>query len=93
MFPSPWQDGGIGRAMQRFARLPAAREDLEAVGLSRSFDDFDRPLPRSSDGIAEFVARIAAIGKNMAQPGEALPHSLEDIDRAIAVPNIGGMHE
>jgi len=72
---------------------PAAREDLEAVGLIRPFDDFDRPLPRSSDGIAEFVARIAAIGKNMAQPGEALPHSLEDIGRAIAVLNIGGMHE
>lgn len=39
----------------------------------------------TGDGIAEFIAGIAAIGKDMAQPGEALPHGLEDIDRAIAV--------
>jgi len=43
----------------------------------------------TGDGIAKFVARIAAIGEDMAQPGKPPPHGFEDINRAIAVLNIG----
>jgi hypothetical protein len=62
--------GGIDRAMRRCARPPSGGENLKALGLVRPLDDLDRPLARTGDGIAEFVARIAAIGKDMAQPGK-----------------------
>jgi hypothetical protein len=41
----------------------------------------------------ELVPRIAAIGEHMAQPGEAIADSFEDIDGPVAVLNIGGMDQ
>lgn len=37
-------------------------EDLEALDLVRALDDLDRPMSCTGDGVAELIARIAAIG-------------------------------
>lgn len=72
---------------------PSTREDEDALGLIRPLDDLDRPVSRSSRGLAKFVARVVAIDKDIAQPREALPYGFEEIDRAISVLNVGGVHE
>ena len=36
----------------------------------------------------EFIASIAAIGEDMAQPGKAIADGFEDIDRTVAVLNV-----
>ncbi len=48
---------------------PAPREDDEAFGRVRPLDDFERPIALSFQGVLEFVARIAGVGENVAQPG------------------------
>ena len=50
-----------------------------------SLDDLDHPRADFGQSLAEFVARIAAIGEDMAQPGEAvaLP-ALDLLARVIA---------
>ncbi|NKJ03017.1 hypothetical protein FHW92_005128 [Novosphingobium sp. SG707] len=51
------------------------------------------PKTITGDSIAEFVTGIVAISKDMAQPGKAPLHGFEDIDGAIAILNISGVHE
>ena len=41
----------------------------------------------------EFIARIAAIGEDMARPGEPESNGFENIDCAIAVLNSGGVDQ
>lgn len=66
---------------------------MEALGLVRTLDDFDRPFTRSGDRITKFVPCIPAIGEDMAQPRKASAHRLQDIDGTIAILDIGCMHE
>jgi hypothetical protein len=42
---------------------------------------------------AQLVAGIAAIGEDMAQPGEAMPDAGEHVGCAVAVLHIGGMDD
>ena len=72
---------------------PASREDYKAFGGIGSLDDLDRPVALAFKSAAQFVPGIAAIGKDIAQPGEAIPDRLEQVWRTIAVLNIGGMDD
>ena len=51
---------------------PAPRQQYEALGGIGAFDDLQCPFSNLGERVAELVASVAAIGKNMAQPWEAL---------------------
>jgi hypothetical protein len=67
---------------------PSAGQDLEALGGVRLLDDFDGPCAHIDQSVLELVAGMAAIGKDTAQPREALAHGDQHIDRPVAVLNI-----
>src|SRR5215217_6774489 len=71
---------------------PAALEYRKAFGRVGALDDLDSPVPASSDSLAQLGSRIAAIGKDMAQPGIESADGGEHLHRAIAVLDIGGMN-
>ena len=48
------------------------REHLEACGDVGSLDDLDGPLADGAQGVLELLARIAGIGEDVPDPGEAL---------------------
>ena len=72
---------------------PPTRQNFEPADVIGSFDDFYRPLSNSFERSPQFVTGIAAVGEDMPQPG------IERTDRgqrdraAIAVLNVGGMHD
>ena len=47
----------------------------------------------AGDRVAHFLPGVAAVRKDVAQPWEALVYSLEHIDGAVPVLNVGSMHE
>ena len=55
-----------------------------------TLDDLERPLADFGQRRGQLVARIAAIGKDMAQLGEAVADAGEHIGRAVTVLHIGG---
>lgn len=61
----------------------------EALGGIRALDYLHGPDAMTLERIFEAAPCVAAIDEDMAQPGEA--DSFEDIRRAVAVLNIGGM--
>ena len=65
---------------------PTAGHDFEAIGGVGAPDDLDGPAPDGLQGVAQFGARISAIGKDMAQPGVARGDGFEDIRRTVAIP-------
>src|SRR5690606_24644252 len=50
---------------------PATRQEHEALGGIGAFDDVDGRRAALADRIPELVTGIAAIGEDMARPGEA----------------------
>lgn len=71
---------------------PSARKHFEAVGALGTPDDRDGPLPVLAQCLAELVAGIAAIGKDVTQPGIKRANGRQDTDGAVAVLDIGGMN-
>jgi len=53
---------------------PAAWEDDKALCDIGTLDDFDGPLADPAQSIARLVARLAAVGRNIAQPQQATDH-------------------
>ena len=53
---------------------PAAWEDDKALCDIRTLDDFDGLFADPAQSIARFVARLVAVGKNIAQPRKATDH-------------------
>jgi hypothetical protein len=49
-------------------------------------------VTESSNGVAQLIARIAAIGKHMAQPGIKGADRGEHLHRAITVLDVGGVN-
>ena len=47
---------------------PAAREDLKTDSAGHAPHDLDRPVAEFSEPIEQFVACVAAIGEEVAQP-------------------------
>ena len=43
------------------------------------------------DGLSELFASIAAVGKDMSEPGKTKTHGLQHIDRPVAILDIGSM--
>ena len=72
---------------------PAARQDLEALGGSDRLMISRVQLADAAQRVPELVAGIAAIGEDMAQPGEALADRLQHIDGAVAVLDVGGVDD
>jgi len=61
------------------------RQQLEALRLARSFDDFDGPFAVILQSAPEFFACITAIREDVAQPWEAITDRPEQIGRAVSV--------
>ena len=64
---------------------PLAVSDRLMISMVQS------PWPRSAD--FEFVTRIATIGEDVAQPGEAMADGPEDVRGAVAILDPGGMDD
>ena len=47
---------------------PSAGQQLESLGGVGAFDDFEGPLTERIHGVAQFIASIAAVGEDVAQP-------------------------
>lgn len=60
-------------------------EQDKARGGVGPLDDFERPVAFSLERGPEFVTGIAAIGEDVAQPGEAGPDRGQDIEGAVTV--------
>ena len=70
---------------------PAAWKDFKAGRVIGTLDDFDTPVTKFGQRIAEFSPGISAIGKQMAQPWEQVIEVLDHKHRAVAVLHIGGV--
>lgn len=68
---------------------PAAWQDNEALGRVGALDDLDCPAAVAAHGVLELVARIAAIGEDVAQPWMAEPDRLQQVGSSVAILNIG----
>ena len=70
---------------------PTAWKDHETpVGIG-PFDDLEGPFADPAQRLPEFVASIAAIGKHMAQPREAVDDLGQHQRCAVAVLDVGGV--
>ena len=65
----------------------------KGFGGKRAFDDFERPPAVALERVFEFAACIATIGEDMPQPGDPVADGFEDVGRAIAIVDAGGMDE
>src|SRR5437870_8802146 len=67
-------------------------QHLKALGLIRPLDNLERPLPVPGKRGLQLLASVAAIGKDMAQPGEEIADRSHDTDRAVAILDVGCVH-
>src|SRR5215204_2514513 len=72
---------------------PSARQHLKSFGRVGSLEDLDGPVPMSREGIAQFAARIAAIGEDVAQPWKPVADGLEQGRCSVAILHIGRMNK
>src|SRR5215210_5610021 len=72
---------------------PSARQHLKSSGRVGSLDDLDGPVPMPVEGIAQFAARIAAIGEDVAQPWKAVADGLEQRRCSVSILSIGRMNK
>src|SRR5258707_12301091 len=72
---------------------PSAREQFEALGGVGSLDDLQRPFTLSLKRVFEFLTCVAAVGEHMAEPGETGSDRDEQIGRAGAILDVGGMND
>ena len=80
--------------MRRFFDDPAFWQDDKAFRLIRALDDFDvHACQYFRDGVAEHRALIAAIGVEFQQERIQAEHGRHDQCTAIAVLDIGGVHD
>ena len=78
---------------QRAFDHPAARHDFEALCGVGSLDDFERPAAEALERLGQLGPGVSAVGEDMAQPGAGGPDRAEHGRGAVAVLNIGGMHD
>jgi site-specific DNA recombinase len=71
---------------------PSSGQQLEAVRGIRAPDDLQRPgAVRSKSGL-QFAAGVAAIGEDVAQPGERMADRRQQRRRAVAILDVGCVH-
>jgi hypothetical protein len=71
---------------------PTPWQHLKTLGLVRSLDDLERPLPVPEKSGLQFLAGVGAIGKDMPQPREEIADRGQDLRGAIAILDISSMH-
>ena len=62
-------------------------------GAIRALDDLHGPVSNLRQCTLKLGSGIAAVGEDMAQPGEGIADRLEDQGRAVAVLDIGAMDD
>lgn len=72
---------------------PASWQNLEAFRRLGAFDDIQGPAPFPPERSAEFGSGMAAIGEDMAQPGEAMTDGFQKGWRAVPILNVGGVDD
>src|SRR5713226_5854385 len=72
---------------------PAALDEVEARGGLDALDDFDRPLAELFECGLEFVAGVAGIGEDMAQPGKGIADGGEEERGSITILEACFMHD
>jgi hypothetical protein len=72
---------------------PSAWQNFEALRRVGTFDDFNRPFADTLQSLPQFISSIATIGKDMSQPGIARTDRSKDARCAIAVLNVGLVHD
>ena len=68
-------------------------QHLKAFGRVGSLDDLDGPVTLPLEGIAQFAARIAAIGEDVAQPWKPVADGLEQRRGSVAILHVGRMNK
>jgi hypothetical protein len=68
---------------------PATGQHFKADGLLRTLDDLDGPSSDFAQYIAELIAGIAAVGKNVTQPGIKRANGGREANGSIAILDIG----
>jgi len=71
---------------------PSARQDAEARGALGTLDDLKRPSPALGQRRAQLVAGVAAVGKDVPQPGLERASARQNADGAVAILDIGGVN-
>ena len=72
---------------------PAARQDLKALRRIGPPNDFDRPFSHGGECGSQFVASIAAVSENVAQPGKAPAYCRQNINSLTTLLDVGGMNK
>ena len=72
---------------------PAARQKLKALGSVRTLDDFQGPRAVAFQCGAEFGSGITAVSEDMPQPRIERADRCENARRAVAILNVGFMHD
>ncbi len=88
--PSPVY--GSGRAMRKFVRPPICAAELRTPGGVGASDYFECPFTNTLQRLAQFLAGIAAIGEDKAQPWVERADRSEHARGTIAILNVGLMH-
>ena len=72
---------------------PSARQNFEPLRGVGASDYFERPFTNTFQRLAQFLAGIAAIGEDMAQPWIERADRSEHARGTIAILNVGLMHD
>jgi len=72
---------------------PPSGENFEVFGGIGALDDFERPLSDPVQCAAQFRSGIGGIGEQVAQSWAGMAYGLQHRRRAVAVLNIGCMHD
>ena len=72
---------------------PAAGKQFKPLGDVGPLDDLDGPFSNLGQGVTQFVAGIAAIGEDVPQPRIERTDRGQDIDRTVAILDVGGMDQ
>src|SRR3954465_5449888 len=65
-----------------------SQASVRSSGRVGSLDDLDGPVPLPLEGIAQFAARIASIGEDVAQPWKPVADGLEQRQGSVAILHI-----
>ena len=72
---------------------PSAWQNFEALRGVGTFDNFYRPFADALQSRAQFLSGIATIGEDVAQPWIARADRSKDARGAIAILNVGFVHD
>src|SRR3954471_16210629 len=83
----------FSQSSARRRHRPSARQHLKAFGRVGSLDDLNGPVTLPLEGVAQFAARIASIGEDVAQPWKPVADGLEQRRCSVSILHIGRMNK